>query len=130
MFLEDARRLTDADVCLQDHANVVSTIADGQGDWVLLRGFDQLHNLECATDMSRIFNDDLKSDTVLRRREVFYLCFLERRHPAAEHGTAVAADLKEDLFVVPRVGVLLRRPHHGREGGPVDDQAIVGAVAG
>lgn len=62
---KDARRLTDADVRLQDHANVVSTVPNGQGDRVLLGGFDQLHDLVNGTDIGRMFNDDLKSDTGL-----------------------------------------------------------------
>ena len=48
---------------------------------------------------------------------------------AAQHGAAVAADLQEDLLVVPRA-VVLRRLQHGRQRGPVDDQPVVVEVVG
>lgn len=41
-----ARILTNANMGLQDHADIISSISNGQSDWVLLGGFDQLHNLE------------------------------------------------------------------------------------
>lgn len=41
-----ARALTNANMGLEDHADVISSISDRQCDWVLFGGFDQLHNLE------------------------------------------------------------------------------------
>lgn len=43
---ETARALTDANMGLKDHADIISSISDCQRDRVLLGGFDQLHNLE------------------------------------------------------------------------------------
>lgn len=43
---ETGRALTDANVSLKDHADIISSISDCQRDRVLLGGFDQLHNLE------------------------------------------------------------------------------------
>ncbi|TNN56864.1 hypothetical protein EYF80_032960 [Liparis tanakae] len=123
------RGLTDADVGLQDHADVVGSVSDGQRDRVLLGGFDQLHDLENAKKKKEETSDLLPRLTRRARRRSSYLRFLQRRHPTAEHGAAVAADFQEDLFVVPRVGVLLGGPHHSGEGGSVDDQPVVGAVA-
>lgn len=55
---------------------------------------------------------------------VRYLCFLKRGHAAAQHSTAVPADLQEDLFVVSCTAVLCRF-QHCRQSGPVDDQPVV-----
>lgn len=53
-----------------------------------------------------------------------YLRFLKRSHAAAQHGAAVPADFQEDLLVVSMTAVLCRFQHR-RQGGSVDDQAVV-----
>lgn len=52
---ETARILTDANMSLQDHADIISSISNGQRDRVLLGGFDQLHDLERRQRKSDIF---------------------------------------------------------------------------
>lgn len=52
---ETTRILTNANMCLQDHADIISSISNGQRDRVLLRGFDQLHNLERQQRKSEIY---------------------------------------------------------------------------
>lgn len=37
--------LTNANMCLEDHADIIGSISNSQSDRVLLGGFDQLHNL-------------------------------------------------------------------------------------
>lgn len=61
-----------------------------------------------------------------RRRS--HLSFLQRRHAAAQHGATVAADLQEDVFVVPGPGPLLAWLQYRGQRGAVDDEAEIQAV--
>lgn len=90
---------------LEDHADIISSISNGQCDRVLLGGFDQLHNLETQRRHQQLlhhFDVCVSTGTpILFGAVCLYLRFLEWRHSTAEHGAAVAADFEEDLFVVP-----------------------------
>lgn len=57
-----------------------------------------------------------------------HLSFLQRRHATAENSATVAADLEEDLSVVPVDGSLLLRFQNRRQRGAVNDQTKVKAV--
>lgn len=114
--------LTDAHVGLQDHADIVGAVSDGQRDGMLFGRFNHFHYLKSRDVHEKAWIPE--TTRPLRS----YLSFLKRRHSTAEHGAAVTTDFQEDLFVTPRVGVLLGGPHDCREGGSIDDQPVVGAV--
>lgn len=70
--------LTNANMCLEDHADIIGSISNSQCDRVLLGGFDQLHNLgnqrQNVTEINSV---------CLSKRFLLYLSFLKWCHSAA-----------------------------------------------
>lgn len=82
-------------MCFQDHADIIGSIADSKGYRVLLRSFDELHNLwkdKNNPTLVRTFGPGVYL-YLLKYLQFSHLCFLKRCHATAEHSATVATDL-------------------------------------